>query len=45
VKLSFYIDDDLSKLGLSLKTEGEGEYIVELKILNLMEFLDENTSI
>jgi hypothetical protein len=45
VKVTFYIDSDITMLGLSVTNENNGQSIVELKTLKLMEFLDENTTI
>ena len=45
VRLGFYIDEDITELGIALKNEGNGQNIVKMKTLKLIEFLDENTSI
>ncbi len=45
VRITFYLDNEFSHLGISLKNETTGETIVELKKLKLMEFLDETTTL
>ena len=45
LKVTFYIDEDITNLGISVRNQDSGQEIVQLKTLKLVEFIDENTTL